>query len=85
MIVNHIQINYVPATTGNASNLGELVIDPNLDRWFIDHTGRAKCLTKINGDFESTLATRGAIGKDPNSNRRRARANTAGNLTTDKL
>ena len=82
MIVQPTQINYVPDLTGNTDNLNEIVSDPNLDRWFIDHEGKAICLTKINGEFENTTAGRGILQRSSNNTIRRTKMTDSGTLKT---
>lgn len=43
--VNPVAVGSVPATTGNATNRNEFVVDPNGDNWFIDYAGDGVRLT----------------------------------------
>lgn len=49
--VNLTPIAYVPATSGNANNLSEFVVDPNADVWFIDWQGNAIQLKVCDNDW----------------------------------
>lgn len=49
--VNLTPIAYVPATSGNANNLSEFVVDPNTDVWFIDWQGNAIQLKVCDNDW----------------------------------
>lgn len=53
--VNLTPIGYVPASTGNGSNLNEVVIDPNGDTWIIDSGGNAIKIAELIDGSETQI------------------------------
>lgn len=53
--VNLVAIGYIPTATGNASNLNQVVIDPNGDVWLIDSTGDAMMLETVYDGSETIV------------------------------
>lgn len=64
LIVNNTPVGYIPTTSGNTSNLNEVVIDSGGDTWIIDINGDARkfnkgTVTSVNASISGALSVSG--------------------------